>query len=193
MTLTSGSNIRGTLYYKGKSTPHKATLYYFDNGDIIIETESDVAKKLHFTAMNISSRVANTQRQIFLPSGDMFTTNDNDAVDEMIKNFSPQQKNTIDSLLYYLESHIGAITALVAVSIVAVFIFIKFLFPAIVTHIAYSIPIRTLHLISEKPSSILITSSLQQHSYRTRIYMLLMHNSENLLKPYPRGRIIPLV
>lgn len=149
MTLTSGSNITGTLYNKGISTPHTATLYYFDNGDIIIETES-TTKKLHISSISISPRVANTQRQIIMPDGDMFVTHDNNAVDAMIAKISLQQKNTIQSLLYYLESHISAIAALIVVSIIAVFIFIKFIFPAIVTHIAYSIPTSTLHLISEK-------------------------------------------
>ncbi|NMB63363.1 MAG: hypothetical protein GYA16_00675, partial [Spirochaetes bacterium] len=129
--MTSGSNITGTLYNKGISTPHTATLYYFDNGDIIIETES-TTKKLHISSISISPRVANTQRQIIMPDGDMFVTHDNNAVDAMIAKISLQQKNTIQSLLYYLESHISAIAALIVVSIIAVFIFIKFIFPAIV-------------------------------------------------------------
>ncbi|HPP51013.1 MAG TPA: M48 family metallopeptidase [Spirochaetota bacterium] len=149
MTLTSGSNITGTLYNKGISTPHTATLYYFDNGDIIIETES-TTKKLHISALSISSRVANTQRQIFMPDGDIFTTHDNNAVDTMIAKISPEKKDTMQSLLYYLESHVAAILSLIAVSIIAVFIFIKFIFPTIVTYIAFSIPASTLHLISEK-------------------------------------------
>jgi len=149
LTLTSGSNIKGTLYNKGKSTPHTATLYYFDNGDIIIETES-ATKKSHISYLTISPRVANTQRHIIFPDGDMFTAPDNNAVDAMIVKIHPQQKNTIQSLLYYLESHVPAIMTLIAVSITALFIFIKFIFPTIVTHIAFSIPASTLHIISEK-------------------------------------------
>lgn len=149
MTSTSGSNIRGTFYNKGISTPHAATLHYFDNGDIIIGTEH-FSTRLNISSLTISPRVANTQRQIFLPDGNMFTTNDNDAVDIMIAKISPKQKNTIASVIYYLESHIAAISALVVVSIIAVVIFIKLIFPAIVTHIAYSIPTSTLKIISEK-------------------------------------------
>ncbi len=92
MTLTSGSNIKGTLYNKGISTPHAATLYYFDNGDIIIETES-TTKKMHISYLTISPRVANTQRQIILPDGDMFTTHDNNACGfNDCKNFPPEEK-----------------------------------------------------------------------------------------------------
>ena len=149
MTLTSGSNIKGTFYNKGISTPHEATLYYFDNGDIIIETEHSTTK-LNISSLSISPRVANTKRQIFTPDGNMFTTHDNDAVDAMMAKIFPQNKNTIASILYYIESHIVAINALVAVSIIAVVIFIRLIFPAIITHIAFSIPISTLNLISEK-------------------------------------------
>lgn len=149
MTLTSDSKINGTFYNKGISTPHSATLHYFDNGDIIIETEHS-AIKLNISSLSISPRVANTQRQIFMLDGNMFTTHDNDAVDAMITKISRQKNNTPASLLYYIESHIVAITALVAVSIIAVVIFIRFIFPAIITHIAFSIPTSTLTLISEK-------------------------------------------
>ncbi|MGB4267918.1 MAG: M48 family metallopeptidase, partial [Spirochaetota bacterium] len=75
-------------------------------------------------------------------------THDNSAVDAMIAKISPQQKNTIQSLLYYLESHVAAVIALIAVSIFVVFVFIKFIFPSIVTRIAFSIPVSTLHIIS---------------------------------------------
>lgn len=150
MTLTLDSKIKGILYSKGSSTSHKAILQYFDNGDIIIETETGATKKLKISSLKISPRVAHIQREIFLPNGDMFTTSDNDAVDVMIAKISPQQKNIIASLLYYLESHSIAISGLIAISILTVFIFIKFLFPVIVTRIAFSIPTRTVQLISEK-------------------------------------------
>lgn len=149
MTLTSDSKIKGTFYNKGISTPHAATLHYFDNGDIIIETEHS-AIKLNISSLSILPRVANTQRQIFMPDGSMFTTHDNDAVDAMITKISRQKKNTPASLLYYIESHIAAIAALAAVSIIAVIIFIRLIFPAIITHIAFSIPTSILNLISEK-------------------------------------------
>ncbi|MEJ5362686.1 MAG: M48 family metallopeptidase [Spirochaetota bacterium] len=172
MTLTSGSNIKGTLFNKGLSTPHAATLYYFDNGDIIIETES-TTKKLHISHLTISPRVANTKRQIILPSGDMFTTHDNSAVDAMIAKISPQQKNTIQSLLYYLESHVAAVIALIVVSSIVVFIFIKFIFPTIVTHIAYSIPANTLHIISEKTVEYLDSQFFTQTQLpQTRIHII---------------------
>jgi len=98
LTLTSGSNIKGTFYNKGISTPHEATLFYFDNGDIIIETEHSTTK-LNISSLSISPRVANTQRQIFMPDGNMFITDDNDAVDAMMAKIFPQNKNTIASIL----------------------------------------------------------------------------------------------
>ncbi|MCX8124425.1 MAG: M48 family metallopeptidase [Spirochaetes bacterium] len=150
MTLTSDFSIKGALYTKGSSASYTATLRYFDNGDIIIETETGIIKKNNISSLKILPRVANTQRQIFLPDGDVFTTFDNDAVDTMIARILPQQKGSMASLLYYLESHIAAIAGLIAVSIIIVFIFIKFIFPTIVTHIAYSIPLPTIKLISEK-------------------------------------------
>ncbi|MEW6527671.1 MAG: M48 family metallopeptidase [Spirochaetota bacterium] len=172
MTLTSGSNIKGTLYNKGISTPHAATLYYFDNGDIIIETES-TTKKMHISYLTISPRVANTQRQIILPDGDMFTTHDNNTVDSMIAKISPQKKNTVQSLLFYLESHVTAIMALIAVSIIVVYIFIQFIFPTIVTHIAFSVPTSTLHLISEKTLEYLDNQFFTQTQLpQTRIYTI---------------------
>jgi Zn-dependent protease with chaperone function len=166
------------LYNKGISTPHAATLYYFDNGDIIIETES-ATKKLHISYLTISPRVANTQRQITMPDGDMFTTKDNNAVDAMIAKISPKQKNTVHSLLYYLESHVTAIVALIAVSIIIVFIFIKFIFPAIVTHIAFSVPTSTLHLISEKTIEYLDKQFFTQTQLpQTRIHTIKTHFKE---------------
>ncbi len=149
MTLILDSKIKGILYSKGSSTPHKATLQHFDNGDIIIETETGVTRKLTISSLKISPRVAHIQREILLPDGEMFTTFDNDAVDAMIAKIFPKHKVSIASVLYYLESHIVAILSLIAVTTIIAFVFIKFLFPATVTHIAFSIPSSTIQRISE--------------------------------------------
>lgn len=91
--------IKGS-YSDGKTSKALDTfLYTMDTGRIGIKNSYKEA--IAFNAVKISPRIGNTTRYIEFPDGAVFETEENDAIDEIIKQFSV---NRYHNFVHHLES-----------------------------------------------------------------------------------------
>lgn len=106
--------IQGSYFNGETSEKQDVALYYSDDGQISF----DVTKigYFNFDAIKISSRIGNSPRYINFPDGSQFETENNDAVDRMVKSLS---KDSFHGLAHKLESA----KTFVFITIVAVILF----------------------------------------------------------------------
>lgn len=87
-------------YYDGKTSDKKEVFLYVNESDKICIKGIDHAP-IPFEQIKVSSRIGNTARYIEFPSGEQFETDDNDAIDEIVKRLS---ENKFHGLAHALES-----------------------------------------------------------------------------------------
>ena len=95
--------IRGN-YYDGKTSAQvPAECRVFDNGAVHVRDPGIVAPLLALPRfdLKVSPRLANTPRYIYFPHGEKFETEDNPAVDDLLKRFQKQPRLHI---VHVLES-----------------------------------------------------------------------------------------
>lgn len=97
-------SIRGNWYDGKTSAAEDVVCIVYDNGALRIERTSDgglILTRPHFD-IEISSRLANTQRYLFFPRGEKFETADNDTVDRIETRFA---KSSWLKIVYKMERH----------------------------------------------------------------------------------------
>ena len=95
---------KGKWYDGRTSAAEDAVCIVYDNGAVRIERMSDgdlILTRSRFD-IEISPRLANTQRYLLFPQGEKFETDDNDAVDRIETRFT---KPSWLKIVYRLESH----------------------------------------------------------------------------------------
>lgn len=104
-----------------------------------------------FDQLTISPRIGNASRTIYFPDDCFFESRNNDAIDELIRQFSSKQRF---NLLHKLESKLRYIVLSAVIISIAVVALVQHGIPALSKHIAYS--------LSPEVSAQLADTSLEQ-------------------------------
>lgn len=129
--------IEGRYYLAGSSDFSAATLcLQGDEYQLIIAGYQIEAGR--FDTLRIANRLGNIARKITLPEGAVFETNDNDAIDNALKN--SHQKVGGMSLVYQLEQHIGIAILSIFLVVGVVFSGFKWGLPAASHIVAQTLP-----------------------------------------------------
>ena len=127
--------IKGS-YFNGETSDKKdVSLYYKEDGNIGFDG-IDV-DDVPFHSINVSSRIGNTPRYLNFPDGSQFETEDNAAIDEMVKKLS---NDPLHGLAHKLESAKGFILFTVVAVILFGWAFIQYGIPAMSKQIAELLP-----------------------------------------------------
>ena len=136
--------IKGS-YFNGKTSEKKQlSLLYNEKGYIHFD-KTDI-DPVHFSDLNISSRIGNTARYINFPDGAQFESIENDAIDIMVKKLSTGTNNT---LAYKLESAKTFVLLTVVSVILFAWIFIQFGIPALSKQISEMLPEEASHHLGQ--------------------------------------------
>lgn len=110
--------INGVYFDSKTSGKRDVLLYYRQDGFVGLENVS--VEDTHFSSLSISSRVGNTPRYIGFPDGGQFETDNNDAVDAMLRSMPGSESGALfRGFAHRLEST----KSLVATSVVSVVLF----------------------------------------------------------------------
>ena len=127
--------IKGS-YFNGETSDKKdVSLYYTDNGFVGFH-DLDV-DETHFNEIKVSSRIGNTPRYINFPDGSQFESNDNVAIDKMLKNLS---NDPLHGFAHKFESTKSFILFAVIGVILFGWLFIQYGIPAMSRQIADLLP-----------------------------------------------------
>lgn len=127
--------IKGS-YFNGETSEKKdVSLYYKEDGLIGFDGISE--DETQFNLLTISSRIGNTPRYINFPDGSQFETDDNSAIDEMVKKLS---NDPMHGLAHKLESAKAFVLFTVVAVILFGWLFIQYGIPALSKQIAELLP-----------------------------------------------------
>ena len=136
--------IKGSWHPKGSAVQLDALFSVNDLGRYAIEFEDGTVFRGDMRELNVTERLGNVARKIYLEDGSMFTTLDNDAVDDVFKEF---QK--VSSFIHYIERHWTWVAIALVVTLIAGFSFFKWGIPWTSEKIAHALPYETNRLISK--------------------------------------------
>ena len=107
---------------------------------LAIISEDDNKQLLVFQLFNldISSRIGEAPREINVDSGEQFITNDNDGVDQLLRQLIPN--GIAPSVLHTLERNLTAIALSIITSIVFVWLITVYGIPRAAEYIAFNMP-----------------------------------------------------
>jgi len=92
---------------------------------------------LEYEELEIESRLGNTPREISFGNGQMFITDDNDSVDELIQHYTDSISSTY---LHKLESKLTLVILATVISIAIIWSFFVYGIPVAARFIAYELP-----------------------------------------------------
>ncbi|RPH52244.1 MAG: M48 family metallopeptidase [Desulfobacteraceae bacterium] len=130
-------------WYDGRTSAQTAAVFrVYDNGAIGIEDSENgtVFKKVAGFDISVSPRLAETPRYLYFTTGEKFETEDNEAVDHILKRL--KQRSWMQAV-HYLEAR--RLYVLICLATVLLFMFgaIKFGVPAASKSIAFHLPLAT--------------------------------------------------
>jgi len=131
--------IKGNFFDGRTSRQSEAVLIAYRDGVVEIGGESS-APKCRLDQLNISDRVGNIPRGIYLPDGGKFETTDNDAVDALLEQFNSHRGARF---LHKLESRKRYILAALVVVVFSTWGIVRFGIPALASSVAYNLPAST--------------------------------------------------
>ena len=135
--------IQGHWHEQGSASRIEANFSINDLGRYAIELEDGTIYRGSFVHLSVSERLGNVARKITLENGSVFVTLDNDAIDSIFK-----EKQKINGLVHYLETHLSSIAIALAITLFSTFSFFKWGVPWASQKIAYALPSETNKLIS---------------------------------------------
>ena len=135
--------ITGYWHPQGSAARFSATFEVNGQEQYTVNLEEESAFSGDVSTLKISERIGNVERKITLEDGSIFTTLENDKVDELFKG---TQK--INSFVHYLETHYRAIVVAVIVTFASGFSFFKWGIPWTSEKIAHALPYETNELIA---------------------------------------------
>ena len=127
--------IQGHFFNSETSEKKDVSLTYYADG--LVRFNSIKTGDLYFNDLKISSRIANTPRYITLPDGSQFESMDNQAIDEMVKQFS---ESFINGLAHKLENAKSFILLTVVGVIIFAWLFIQLGVPFFSKQVAHLLP-----------------------------------------------------
>ena len=133
--------IRGKWFTSGSAAFCDAALFV-DGENYQLKTEKHPPKTGLISAIQVSDRIGNVQRKLTFEDGSVFSTEDNDAIDQAFAS-----KNKLKSLIHTLESKLSFVFIALVLTGVFAFSFVKWGIPTISTGIANALPQKTNDLI----------------------------------------------
>jgi Zn-dependent protease with chaperone function len=134
--------IQGKWHKQGSAAQLGATLRFNENC-FIIEADTNITLISPLDETNISDRLGNIERKLTLSDGTTFTTRENNAVDELLKNHK-----SINGLIHRLESNMAWVALALLITLLSSFAFFKWGVPWTSTQIAHALPHKTNELIA---------------------------------------------
>jgi len=168
-------------YFNGETSEKKdVSLYYTDEGHIaFVETNMDY---VHYSELKISSRIGNTPRYINFPDGSQFETDDNDAVDKMVKALS---NDSFQGLVHKLENAKAFVFFTIATVVIFGWLFIQYGIPFFSKEIANILPEEASQYMGNGVLEIMDKSwfnkselSLQRQNELRKLFNQLLNNIE---------------
>lgn len=145
-------SISGKWYPKNSSVQYAAQLTVDKTRyqvKIIANETSDRLEKMQnpigqWSQVAISDRLGNTERKLILADGSLFTTQNNDDIDTLIKSNKNSDKSSKWSLrLHHHETKMTSVLTMLVITIVFVFGFIKWGIPWTSQTVAHALPQQT--------------------------------------------------
>jgi len=147
--------IRGQLYDGKTSARVGAVCRVYDNGAVHLDRSDTGRRVASFTgieAVRFSPRLANTPRYLNFAGGMQFETEDNEAVDRVLKGF--RRRSGLD-FVHLLESKKRYVLAALAAMVLFIALFIRYGVPATARTIAFHLPARASQIAAEQTLSTL--------------------------------------
>ncbi len=153
-------SISGKFYDGKRSQAVDACLVGDSNGHIRVEqVEGGHALVSNgLDRLKISPRLATTPRYLYFPDGSKFETNDNPAVDRLLKLF--KQRSWLD-MVHLLESRKRYVFIALAMLIFFIWGSVRYAVPVISERIAFSLPLQVLKYAGSQTLSLLDRSILK--------------------------------
>ena len=123
--------IEGYLYKKDSSKNQRAKILVFGKRYTLV-IKNEILKKDKISSLGISTRLANTQREIIIDEEYIFITDENDEVDKLIT----KKRN----ILHLLESNLPIILLSLFITGLMTFAFIKWGIPSISKKLSSYVP-----------------------------------------------------
>lgn len=139
--------IQGYWHAEGSAARIKATLRLVDSR-VIIESDAGLVLSGASDDLTVSARLGNVERKLTLADGSIFTTRDNDAVDQLLEANPDKGSQSLHHFVHKLESRLSWVAIALVLTIVFTFGFIKWGVPSISFHIAQALPHKTNELIA---------------------------------------------
>jgi len=131
--------INGKWFEQGSAASQDATLFVEgDHYQLRVDSSTHTLKKGSLADIDISGRLGNVPRNLTFDDGSVFSTTENDAVDQLL-----QSSNKVSKLLHTLESNLSFVLIALVVTVVIAFSFFKWGVPAASSTIAEALPQRT--------------------------------------------------
>ncbi|MDK9556437.1 M48 family metallopeptidase [Marinobacter sp. M216] len=166
-------------FYSGDNSHRQDALLRSVGGELILVTAS-LKQHLSLQDLNISPRVGNTPRYLYLPDDGVFETTDNDRVDQLGRGKS---SGRMARLLHRLENHLGLIlTAVVATIAVTAFAFVYGV-PWTAKAVAHALPDRIAEQVGESTLTSLDGTWLEPSELSEARQQALQRHFEPFLAP----------
>ncbi len=135
--------LEGKWYAEGSAASYAARLVIINDIEYRLTIANGSSYQGDLKRLNIGNRLGNIERKITLEDGSLFTTQDNDTVDEIFK--SRLQTN---NFIHTLESKYRWVFIALVITVLISFAFFKWGIPWTSKKIAHALPEKTNQLIS---------------------------------------------
>lgn len=176
-------SIEGKWYDGKTSAAEDVVCIVYDNGALRIERKDDgglILARPRFD-IEISPRLANTQRYLLFPEGEKFETADNETVDRIETRFA---KATWRKVVYNLESHWRYVLPALVLLLFILWAVMSSGIPWIAKTIAYRLPPSILHFASNQTLDVMDRSIFEPSELDEKTRMRLVENFQPVLATY---------
>lgn len=136
--------LQGYWYQEGSAERRAATLS-LDENHFTIQTLAGESVSGDKLGLKVSDRLGNVERKISLEDGSIFTTSDNDRVDQLFK-----QETVFSRFIHSVESHLGWAVIALIITVSSGYAFFTWGVPWTGKQIAHILPHKTNVIIAEQ-------------------------------------------
>ena len=134
--------VTGEWHDAGSAAAQEAALQISPDNSYILQVSGHQARSGNISDVQVSARLGNVPRKLTFEDGSVFSTRENDAIDELFKSH-----NKTSSFVHALESKVRFALLALLVTVVVVFAFFKWGLPAASHGIANALPQKTNQII----------------------------------------------
>jgi predicted Zn-dependent protease len=177
--------IHGQLYDGKTSARASAVCRVYDSGTVHLN-RSDTGRRIASLAgiddVRFSARLADTPRYLNFPGGVQFETEDNDAVDRLLKRY---RKRSVFDFVHLLESKKRYVLAALAAMMLFIALFIRYGVPAAARTIAFHLPARASQIAAEQTLSALDKAAFHSSELDPKVREGLETHFQPLISAHP--------